>query len=408
MTKILIVNQPLNNRGDEAAHKALIRALLKNVANAEIRILFVDCYSPDGMRQFAIKSPNVKYININSFWWHQQIGPDALKNGRYFLWHFHPTTHDIKKQYKWADYVICAPGGICMGGFQNWNHLYYLQWAKHCKKALIYFGRSIGPFPTATEDNKLFKKKSIELLKYCSYISLRDSESELFFHEILPNSSYHSTVDTAFLDSPNASLPYELKRLIDGKKYIVFVPNMLLWHNNYRGKGTKEQLITFYTQIAKNILEKFGDIYILMLPQTFDNFSEEENDIYFFREIAERLNNDRVMITADSYSSDIQQSLIKKAQMVIGARYHSIVFAINQNIPFIALCYEHKMWGLLKKLNQEEHGVDINDIFEQTSTLLNNIKTKLNGLYTKQPNLKNHANEVALTEMKIMLKALST
>lgn len=406
MTKILIVNQPLNNRGDEAAHKALVRTLLKEIANVEIHVLFVDCYSPDGLRQFAIKSPNVKYIDIKSFWWHQQIGPEALKNGRYFLWNFHPTTHDIKKQYKWADYVICAPGGICMGGFQDWNHLYFLQWAKYCRKPLIYFGRSIGPFPTKTDCNKLFRKKSIELLKYSSFISLRDAESEQILKEILPNTSYHSTTDTAFLESPEVSLPYELKKLINGKKYIVFVPNILLWHYNYKGKGSKEQLITFYEQIAKKILRKYDDTYILMLPQTFDCYSEEENDVNFFREIAERLDNDRIMITTDCYSSDIQQSLIKKAQMVIGARYHSIVFAINQNIPFIALCYEHKMSGLLQKLSLEDLGVDLNSFFETPTETTQHIIKKIDTPKTLNSDFQVLAKNIAHSSIKNLLKFL--
>ena len=230
MTKLLIVNQPLNNRGDEAAHKALIRTLLKEIVNVEIRVLFVDCYSPDGVRQFAVKSPQVKYINITSFWWHSQIGPGALRNGRYFLWNIHPTTHDIKKQYKWADYVICAPGGICMGGFQDWNHLYFLQWAKYCHKPLIYFARSLGPFPTETSDNILFKKKSIEMLRYFSFLSIRDLESERILNELHLSIPYLSTVDTAFLETPNVDLPYELEQLTRGKKYIIFVPNLLLWH----------------------------------------------------------------------------------------------------------------------------------------------------------------------------------
>ena len=42
-----------------------------------------------------------------------------------------------------------------------------------------------------------------------------------------------------------------------------------------------------------------------MLPQTFDNTNEDENDINFFREIANKVNDQRVMIILDCYSSDI-------------------------------------------------------------------------------------------------------
>lgn len=56
-----------------------------------------------------------------------------------------------------ADLIICAPGGICMGGFQDWNHLFYLQLAKYARKPLAYYGRSFGPFPITTKSNRDFK-----------------------------------------------------------------------------------------------------------------------------------------------------------------------------------------------------------------------------------------------------------
>ena len=52
----------------------------------------------------------------------------------------------IFNKIKNADIVICAPGGICMGGFHNWNHLFFLGLAFYAKKEIIYYSISIGPF----------------------------------------------------------------------------------------------------------------------------------------------------------------------------------------------------------------------------------------------------------------------
>ena len=38
---ILIINQPLNSRGDESAHKALVRSLLRDYPNVWITVLFI-------------------------------------------------------------------------------------------------------------------------------------------------------------------------------------------------------------------------------------------------------------------------------------------------------------------------------------------------------------------------------
>ena len=53
--RIVIVNQPLGNRGDESAHKGLVRALLINIPKINITVLFVGV-SQDSINQFAIKS----------------------------------------------------------------------------------------------------------------------------------------------------------------------------------------------------------------------------------------------------------------------------------------------------------------------------------------------------------------
>ena len=63
------------------------------------------------------------------------------------------------------------------------------------------------------------------------------------------------------------------------------------------------------------------------------------------------------------------------------SRYHSIVFAINNGVPFISLSYEHKMSGLLCSLGGEEMMVDIVDTFissENMQATIELIRSKLN------------------------------
>jgi colanic acid/amylovoran biosynthesis protein len=357
--KILIVNQPLRNRGDESAHKALIRSLLNEIPEVSIRVLFVSCLSPYSISQFSIDDKRVKYVDIHPFFRYSKISEIALIDSKkQFFWKIHPTMRQIIQHYQWSDFVLCAPGGICMGGFQDWKHLFFLKLAKYTKKPLAYFGRSIGPFPTETILNKKFKEISYEMLNYFKFLSLRDKKSELIANEI--GISYISTIDTAFLDFPNVKLPYEVDYTLKGKNYAVFVPNYLLWHYKYKGSFTIEDLIEFYSKIIHKIWSHDPNLSIVMLPQTFDQGGMLD-DVNLFRMIAEYMNDPRIIVVPDCYSSDIQQTIISKAKIVIGARYHSIVFAINQNVPFIALSYEHKMIGLLETLGCSENLIDFQE-----------------------------------------------
>ena len=364
--KILFINQPLCNRGDEAAHKALMRSLLATMPELYIEVLFLDTYSQNSIRQFDIHHPRAYYSSLYSDKF-TKWGEQALWNGRYFLWNFDPVLREMMRRYKGADWILSSPGGISMGGMQNWNHLFLLKMAKYCKKKLAYYSRSFGPFPTETFANRRFKDLSYEMLHYFHFLSIRDKETERLADEIGLN--YVSTVDTAFLESPNVEIPYEIKQLIGTKNYMVFVPNLLIWHYAYKGKIKKEKVISYFSAILDIMMRAYPEYNIVMLPQTFDYHNYEWDDINMFRDIAKNRSDNRIIVIPDCYSSDIQQTIIKDCKLLVGARYHSVVFSINQAVPFVALSYEHKIKGLLETLGKQDCMVDISSVFESEENI---------------------------------------
>lgn len=58
-----------------------------------------------------------------------------------------------------------------------------------------------------------------------------------------------------------------------------------------------------------------------------------EDEDYFNRLKAE---NEKVIVIPTYYDSDIQQAIIKRAQFVVGARYHTIVFLLIMRLLLFA------------------------------------------------------------------------
>ncbi len=376
--KILIVNQPLNNRGDEAAHKALVRNIHKQFPESKITVMFLKgSKEQKDIDAFNVHETNVKYLRISPYvGWGRAYMLGLCHN----LWLFadiHPTVRRLKKEIKRNDIIVCAPGGICMGGFQNWVHIFILYIAKRLKKDIFYYGRSFGPFPIKTPLNKRFKEISYELLHYFKYLSIRDKKTQLLADEIgIP---YISTTDTAFLESPNSNIPELVKHIIGNSLYVVIVPNVLIWHYAYKAIP-KDKVTYFFCQIIEYVLHTYPQYKVVMLPQTFNSPVPLRNDINFFYDLQKQLKNDRIIVIPDTFSSDVQQSIIKNAQFLIGARYHSVVFALNNNVPFVALSYEHKIAGLLELLHKEDCMVDITNIFSSEDKMkdaLSKVKTLL-------------------------------
>lgn len=358
---ILIVNQPLQNRGDESAHRALVREMLKRCPNAYIRILYF-CMDAKFINQFVVKDKRVEYISALVPNKCQFKAFDCLRKGlRNSLFWLHPYAFKYIRNFRWADSVVCAPGGICMGGFMDWWHEEQLLIAKKLCKPVFYYGRSIGPFWDEPEDKRLFKQQAISILKYASYVSLREATSVEIAKEIGINNIIETT-DSAFLDYPEVAVPEEIQSKIANKPYVVFVPNSLIWHYYYKGKATYEEIVGYWSRVAEIIGKHYPNHKLVMLPQTSLQ-GRELDDKYLFLDIKEKCSQLDIFVTSDTYSSDIQQQIIRNAAGMFGARYHSIVFAINNDVPFVSFCYEHKMSGLLEEIGLQDEMIDITRLF---------------------------------------------
>lgn len=353
---ILIINQPVANRGDESAHKALIRTLSTYYPEAFINVVyFGELY--ENAKPMEVTCPNVKYEYINFRKGLISIAYYSIKYGVSGLTtRLIPAYRALDKKIKTCDYVICAPGGICLGGFMDWNHLFWLLRAKSYNKKLAYYSRSFGPFNSLSNRSTLFKNKSLEILNYFSFLSIRDEKTIDFAKQL--SLDFVPSIDTAFLENPSCKEEFLNLSLPDD--YVVFVPNSLTWHNAYRNANAAE-IMSFYEDIIELISAKFTNAKIVMLPQLFGKIANR--DYLYFKSVQNHCKDrDRIIVLPDNLSSDIQQTIIRNSKFVVGARYHSIVFAINNCVPFVSLSYEHKMFGLLAILSLERRQVDITSI----------------------------------------------
>jgi colanic acid/amylovoran biosynthesis protein len=352
---ILIINQPVGNRGDESAHRALVRQIGVDYPNDSITVLFFG-EKIESITPIQVEAPNIQYVVI------------PFKKGKIRLarmaFSYHaigllvsliPAYYKVDQYIRRADKVICAPGGICLGRFLNWDHLLWLVRTRHYHKSLAYYSRSFGPFDSGSKYKDLFREESISILRYMDFMSIRDRKSMDLADEL--NLKYIESIDTAFLENPQIDITFLRGTLTND--YVVFVPNSLVWQPAF-SLADSDSINEFYLAIMKLIRVKFPNSRIVMMPQLFGQGIK--NDGAFFEKLKKLSNDSNTIVLPDVYSSDIQQTIIKGSHLVIGARYHSIVFAINNERPFVSLSYEHKMFGLLSILGLDDRQVDVTTI----------------------------------------------
>jgi colanic acid/amylovoran biosynthesis protein len=346
--KILIINQHTRNHGDEAAGLALIRGLYVK-GYQDITISYNGSFQ-NWNDKCNIKFKDIKHLEPSPTKYSDKMIKAYLKApffltklGLFFFKDLRRELSIIKK----SDYVISAPGGPNLGKYKDLRYLWRLFVAFKLKKKYALYSPSIGPF---SMDDKAYLRLSTVVLKNATFISLRDNKSYEYAQNL--NITFLKSIDTAFLEChDNAILPTEVNTLLP-EKYIVVVPHQLFkWHRDFFKYDSETFDVLF-----KDIINKFVDNghKIILLPQTFES---RLNDEAYFQSL--KLNNPYITVIPTTFPSDIQQKIIKGSEFVIGARYHTIVFSINNNVPFYCLSYEHKMIDMLKLLKQESKSIDI-------------------------------------------------
>lgn len=375
---VLLINQPTNNRGDEAAHRGLVRALSARYPDAKFTVAFLGV-DPESVRPMQVAAPNVEYALIplrrNDA---RRIPVYASRfHLRGLAARLHPAYRRLRRLLRQADYVVNAPGGICMGGFQNWGHVFQLDIARDCRKPVAYYSRSFGPFRDGTWRERLFKRHSLDLLRTFDFLALRDAQSMALADRL--GLRYVQAIDAAFLEEPAAAIPPEVVAAIGAADYAVFVPNSLVWHVDFRC-ADGGRIDRFYLAMLDRLCARDPGVKVVMLPQLY-GVGERGDHRYFEKLKAQSAHGDRIVVLPETCGSDVQQAIVARARCMVGARYHSVVFAINNRVPFVALSYEHKMPGLLALLGQEERGVDIRRLGQaefNEAECLRGFETKLN------------------------------
>lgn len=362
MRKFLLVNQAFFNRGDESAHKALVYNLLRKFPDCRIEVLFVG-RDQEAIADFNVGDNRVTYTNLSVRNFYRNNYIRILRSGFYPLLWLSPAVRKIARRMHSVDWVICSPGGASLGIRYDWDHLFFVQLAEFCRCRLAYMGRSIGPFVNDSPGHMRFNYLAAKVLRKADFVSLRDAESEKIADAL--GVRYHSSLDLSFLTTTIAQVPPSVTDMIGAGKYAVVVPDYMLSHPDFR-HASPVTIKTFYVEMIRRMLAEFPDVEIVLLPQLFNGRDYLSRDVDFFTDIASAVASDRVVVIPETYSSDLQQSLISGAEFVVSARYHPVVFAVNSGIPFVALRYEHQMKGLLDSLGKQDRGVDISTAFDRT------------------------------------------
>ncbi len=367
---ILIIHAHNENRGDEAAVKAMVDALNQAIPGCEIYI------SITGLVKYPNMPANVtqidRFSNLRSHKYLLEFVTAYLTNGRVV---FSKSGKEFFRVLRKADFVVHAPGGPSIGDLYLYSevlNLLRLDMIRRMGKRYMFYAPSMGPFDSG-------RRRGIRrrVLKNAEMITLRDPISAAYVREFLPGVPVEQTLDSA--------LQFDIDREENGKKLAQYTAlrdfldahpkrmgitiTDLKWHPTQRENPHIAAIQPAFSQfIQARVREGYGIVFI---PQLYGNQTASRRmGEYMLPEHTFLVSDGSHMVEGravydpenDTYDSYFQQYLIGQLDMVVGMRYHSNIFSAKMGTPFISVSYEQKMAGFMQTMGLEAYCLDVNDL----------------------------------------------
>ncbi len=366
---IVITNSHANNRGDEAAQRSMIDTLGEMMPDSRFTVLTV---WPPGMelqegievlRTFSAVNRAFPFFHLPfiTLWTVLRlVGIKLPFIGRRFQ-----ICKGLERLAE-ADIVISSPGGPYFGDIYRSHefgeHLLHIFIAKMFRKPVMIYGMSIGPFRIRWRN--IIRRY---LLNKVEIITLRDPVSRDYLEDLkLTGPVIRVTADSAFQNdvSLSSSRLGEVMAAEIGphgdRPLVGITPTGARW--NFPGSGNAGKLMADYTRTiaasVDHVVEKY-DAIVVFFPQLYGI----STDMPLIEKIIEQTNSsDSIRVLSNRLDSDIQQAVISQMDLMIGNRYHSVIFALKSCVPTVCIAYEHKSVGVMQEVGMAEFLIRIKDL----------------------------------------------
>lgn len=335
---ITIVNQHTNNFGDDAAGHALVHALVEKFNPKTINIIYNAGNGIDFDEKCVRNRLDLSLKRIGRFHLFLYFFLRLFK----IRYRGNATIRAYFETIEQSDYVFVAPSGANIGIYKDWRLLIRLLFVIDAGKTPIFHLNTIGK-----SGNRIFDNLALKILKK-SILFVREHKSFDYLTSIGLAPTFGT--DTAFL----------LKTLTVKKTgYIAFIPSELdSWHPAFRKNKVNNFVATEMIRAISEYLIQ-SNKHIVIIPHL-----RNEIENRFINEIIKNLYDYGVDKSSVVYRSDINNyveydSLIAGSDFVIGMRYHSIVLAAKNCVPFVSIGYENKMKEVANYCDMGHYHLDL-------------------------------------------------
>jgi len=174
----------------------------------------------------------------------------------------------------------------------------------------------------------------------------------------------------------------KLKRT--GNRMLIGISPNLRVYEKAVGVDLENQYSQLLIKIIRYCVEKLNADVLLIPNETFPHQTTQRDDRYLCRLLYDHINqSDRCLIVDRYASAEEIKSYIGQLDVLVGSRFHALIFGFLQAVPVMAISWSHKYRELFALFEMEEFVLE-SDAINDISVVL----AKLEYLITERKNVK--------------------
>lgn len=250
----------------------------------------------------------------------------------------------VAEQYAAADLVVSVGGGYLRSrrGLANRLNVPLLlhPWV-FCNllgKPTVLYSQSVGPFVHAYE-----RWMAAAMLKRLRCVMLREDISLALLAKMGVTRNTERTVDSGFLLQALHDVPVREQYHIPQNALLVGV-TVRSWLSG-ESQAAYERAVAAALDSA---VERFG-VHIIFIPQVTAGHGDDDREASKCVHRLMRHGQAATVITDEPDHATIK-GIYDKLDVLLGTRFHSVIFSLTSHVPVLAIEYEHKTSGIMHDL----------------------------------------------------------
>jgi polysaccharide pyruvyl transferase CsaB len=325
------------NAGDESILQTIIKMVKNNYINCEIVII---SHRPE----YIEKKYRMRSININDF---RNIAFTLFK----------------------SELFILGGGGLIKPGSVGYYSTILSIANFLSSKTIVY---SVSAIPITSFIDRLLVFFAFNI---CDYISVRDTYSKKILRNIGIHRKIYVTRDPVL--GANLNISPVIEWIDEMKPYITIclrqwnhtdlIQSGVSYSNSYGDYlESLSTVLTFLVDSGYNI------VYVPMMVNLNENDNIDHKNL-----IAKMVKFHKKKVITTQLDPDEIINIISNSELIIGMRYHSIVYSLIADVPVIGLAYAKKVMCLMHDLELDSYCINIKrDFHHEALTQINNILKK--------------------------------